>query len=126
MNDTRNTQKLHQKNWTHGSGGGGGGFGGGGGGATVGHVPQFGLFDATRELLAENRDGSEGICVTHHDDMSWLNAEASENMRSISVTWLVFQLPIGWLKEEASLNIPHILVTWLVSQLPMGWLNEEA
>jgi hypothetical protein len=44
----------------------------------------------------------------------------------MSVTWLVFQSPIGALKEEAVANIVRMSVTWLVSQSPMGWLKEEA
>ena len=33
--------------------------------------------------------------------MSWLNAEAIENIEFIRVTSAVFQLPMSWLKEVA-------------------------
>ena len=39
--------------------------------------------------------------VPVHEEMSWLNAEAEENIPSISVTFAVFQLPMSWLNAEA-------------------------
>ena len=44
--------------------------------------------------------------VPVHEEMSWLNAEAEENIPSIiSHLRLVFQLPMSWLNAEAKSNI---------------------
>ena len=64
--------------------------------------------------------------VPVHEEMSWLNAEAEENIRDISVICAVFQLPMSWLNAEAYRNIPAISVICAVFQLPMSWLNAEA
>ena len=39
--------------------------------------------------------------VPVHEEMSWLNAEAEENIASIEVTCAVFQSPMAWLNAEA-------------------------
>lgn len=44
--------------------------------AYPGHVPHFGMYDACKALLDENRYGFDDISVTHQDDRSWLNADA--------------------------------------------------
>ena len=36
-----------------------------------------------------------------HKEMSWLNAEADQNIAYIVVTFSVFQLPMSWLNAEA-------------------------
>ncbi len=53
----------------------------------------------------------------------WSNALASLNIRSMSFTAVVFQLPIAWLNALAKVNMASMLVTLAVSQLPSGWLN---
>ena len=55
--------------------------------------------------------------------MSWLKAEASENIPSMFVTLSVFQLPMSWLNAEAERNIEYILVTCAVFQFIMLPLN---
>ena len=89
--------------------------------------------------------------VPVHEEMSWLNAEASpRNINAISVTCAVFQFPMSWLNgsgikhsihksylrcvpppmswlnAEQPRNICPISVTFPVFQLPMSWLNAEA
>ena len=61
--------------------------------------------------------------VPVHEEMSWLNAEASKNIYPISVTFSVFQLPMSWLNAEAEENIFAIFVTCAVSQFEMSPLN---
>ena len=36
-----------------------------------------------------------------HEEMAWLNAEASRNIAPIEVTFSVFQLPMSWSNAEA-------------------------
>ena len=55
--------------------------------------------------------------------MSWLNAEAEENIDPISVTCAVFQLPMSWLNAEAAANMKNIFVTFPVSHFEMSPLN---
>ena len=55
--------------------------------------------------------------------MSWLNAEAIENIEFIRVTSAVFQLPMSWLKEVACQNIHDIFVTFPVSHFEISRLN---
>ena len=54
--------------------------------------------------------------VPVHEEMSWLNAEAEENIPFIFVTSAVFQPPMSWLNEDAPLNITDIVATEDVSQ----------
>ena len=64
--------------------------------------------------------------VPVHEEMSWLNAEAEENITFISVTCAVFQLPMSWLNaenDEVEQNIQYMLVTEDVSQLEMSPLK---
>ena len=58
--------------------------------------------------------------------MSWLKAEAPQNIPPIFVTAPVFQLPMSWLKAEALRNILPIFVTTPVSQLARSWLKAIA
>jgi len=39
--------------------------------------------------------------VPVHEEMSWLNAEASRNIHTIEVTSAEFQPPMSWLNAEA-------------------------
>ena len=43
-----------------------------------------------------------------HEEISWLNAEAEENIEFIFVTCAMFQLPMSWLNAEAEENIDPI------------------
>ena len=58
--------------------------------------------------------------------MSWLNAEAPENMSDITVTEDTSQPSSGWLNVAARKNMPPISVTEETSQPSSGWLNAEA
>ena len=49
-----------------------------------------------------------------HEEISWLNAEAEENIEFIFVTCAMFQLPMSWLNAEARKNIDPISVTFSV------------
>jgi len=54
----------------------------------------------------------------------WLNAEAPENIKLISVTLDVLNAS-GWLNAEAPENMAYIVVTCAVLNAS-GWLNDEA
>ena len=63
-------------------------------------MPHTGLFSIVRGELIENSNGSVGILLTHHFEMSWLKIKAAENMYPIFVTLPTSQFPMGWLNEE--------------------------
>ena len=56
-------------------------------------------------------------------EMSWLNADASENVSAKFPTKLVFHLPMFWLNADAPLNMPPIRVTAAVFQCPIFLLK---
>ena len=47
-------------------------------------------------------------------------------MNRMSVTLSIAQPPMSWLKAEAYQNMWDMLVTPEVSHAPMSWLNDEA
>ena len=53
-------------------------------------------------------------CEVFHDPMSWLNAEAIENMPAMVVTCEVFHEPMSWLNAEAPRNMYPMSVTFEV------------
>jgi hypothetical protein len=55
--------------------------------------------------------------------MFWLNAEASENIPYIVVTFSVFQSPMSWLNAEAEENIDLIDVADAVFHFEMLPMN---
>ena len=58
--------------------------------------------------------------IGHWDTSQVSNMDGMfENMKLMSVTAAMFQLPMGWLKEVASLNMKLVLVTAAMFQLPM-------
>ena len=59
-------------------------------------------------------------------DKSWLNFEAPQNMKLISVTADVSQDEISPLKDNASSNMSFIVVTAEVFHFDKSWLNDEA
>ena len=61
--------------------------------------------------------------VPVHEEMSWLNAEASRNIANISVTRAVFHPPMSWLNAEQPRNICPISVTCPVSHFEMSPLK---
>ena len=82
------------------------------------------------ENFARNAEASRNIFACAdvaadpvHEEMSWLNAEASLNIALIVVTCAVFQLPMSWLNAEAEENIEPMVVTFPVSHFEMSPLN---
>ena len=65
-----------------------------------------------------------------HELMSWLKADALENMPPAEVTFDVSQPPgvevKGWLNEAALANIEPMSVTFEVSHELRFWLNDVA
>ena len=60
------------------------------------------VYFARNAVAPENMSVCADVAaVPVHEEMSWLNAEARENIDSISVTCAVFQLPMSWLNAEA-------------------------
>ena len=77
----------------------------------IGQVPQAGLLLSDNGESRLNSDGSELIFVTHQLDISWLNEDASLNIKFILVTLLTSQFEISSLKSVLSLNKYDISVT---------------
>ena len=60
-----------------------------------------------------------------HEEMAWLNAEASRNIAPIEVTFSVFQLPMSWLNAEALENIWFIKIAEDVSHFEISALKVD-
>ena len=60
-----------------------------------------------------------------HAPMSWLKAEADQNIECIAVTPEVSHAPRSWLKAEAIMNIWSMFFTLWTAQSPMSWLNDD-
>lgn len=81
-------------------------------GVTLVHAaPQLGCGNVHAFANASKLIGLVGICSTHHEDKSWLNAPARWNIESMLVTLLTSQSPISELNDVAFINISSMFVT---------------